>query len=223
MAYEDDMIDAGFYDEESYLEYLLDEDDTRSERQRWIEEECSELELMADSGLYTEEELMEEVEERKRMRRQRFIKTGQNKGITPILSDEEEESVGYEYRQEEFEKDEDLISQIYNLVDKVLNEIPLFPTDGFDDDFYDNYDPLELKFGIKVINNKAYIHTFFIEPICYSKPPEIDASLWRVTPTNTFVIKDLTTKDEKGKWIPDMQAIFNMKIYYYPNFYGNYK
>ena len=151
MAYEDDMIDAGFYDEESYLEYLLDEDDTRSERQRWIEEECSELELMADSGLYTEEELMEEVEERKRMRRQRFIKTGQNKGITPILSDEEEESVGYEYRQEEFEKDEDLISQIYNLVDKVLNEIPLFPTDGFDDDFYDNYDPLELKFGIKVI------------------------------------------------------------------------
>lgn len=134
-----------------------------------------------------------------------------------------EESQGFEHRAELFAVNFALISQIYNLVDKVLNEIPLFPTDGFDDDFYDNYDPLELKFGIKVINNKAYIHTFFIEPICYSKPHEIEAALWGVTPTNTFVIKDLTTKDEKGKWIPDMQAIFNMKIYYYPNFYGNYK
>lgn len=129
------------------------------------------------------------------------------------------ESIGHEYRQEEFEKDEELISQIYELVDRVLTEMPFFPPEGC----YDEYDPLELQFGIKVINNKAYIRTFFFEPICYSKPPEIEEALWGVTPVTMFVIKDLTTENDEGKWIPDIHAIRNMKIYYYPNFYGNYK
>ena len=127
--------------------------------------------------------------------------------------------IGQEYRLEEFEKDEELIGQIYNLVDKVLTEMPFFPPGGC----YDEYDPLELQFGIKVINNKAYIRTFFFEPVCYSKPPEVDEALWGVAPVTLFVIKEFTTENEEGKWMPDIQAIRNMKLYYYPNFYGNYK
>lgn len=77
MAFEDDMIDAGFYDEESYLESLFDEEERRMDRQlqRREEEEAEEefLDSLDEDELeaYIAEKLWEEQEERKERERRR--------------------------------------------------------------------------------------------------------------------------------------------------------
>ena len=77
MAFEDDMIDAGFNDEESYLESLFDEEERRMERQLQRREEEEEEEAFLNSlseeeqKAYAEEKLWEEQEEREERERRR--------------------------------------------------------------------------------------------------------------------------------------------------------
>lgn len=75
MAFEDDMIDAGFNDEESYLEYLFDEDERRMERQRQRREEEEEEERFLNTlseeeqEAYAEAKLQAALEEREERER----------------------------------------------------------------------------------------------------------------------------------------------------------
>ena len=66
MAFEDDMIDAGFSNEESYLEHLLEEDDERIERQS---QEDKFWESMDDDEYET---YMQELAEERRLKQQRI-------------------------------------------------------------------------------------------------------------------------------------------------------
>ena len=66
MAFEDDMIDAGFSNEESYLEHLLEEDDERIERQRQEDKFWNSM----DDDEY--ETYMQELAEERRLKQQRI-------------------------------------------------------------------------------------------------------------------------------------------------------
>lgn len=73
MAFEDDMIEAGFHDEESYLECLLNEDDKRIERQSQLQQEERILESMSDDDYESYMEGLLEEREDKRMQQQRRL------------------------------------------------------------------------------------------------------------------------------------------------------
>lgn len=92
-----------------------------------------------------------------------------------------------------FKVDDKLVSEIYNVVDKILHDPPLHAW------FDHNYQTLEQTFTILVIDDIAYV----------------DVIADRSIAVNRYKVKDYSVKLENGRWEPDIEAIKNIKIYYY--------
>lgn len=91
-----------------------------------------------------------------------------------------------------FKVDDKLVSEIYNVVDKILHDPPLHAW------FDHNYQTLEQTFTILVIDDIAYV----------------DVIADRSIAVNRYKVKDYSVKLENGRWEPDIEAIKNIKIYY---------
>ena len=91
-----------------------------------------------------------------------------------------------------FKVDDKLVSEIYNVVDKILHDPPLHAW------FDHNYQTLEQTFTIQVIDDIAYV----------------DVIADRSIAVNRYKVKDYSVKLENGRWEPDIEAIKNIKIYY---------
>ena len=91
-----------------------------------------------------------------------------------------------------FKVDDMLVSEIYNVVDKILHDPPLHAW------FDHNYQTLEQTFTIQVIDDIAYV----------------DVIADRSIAVNRYKVKDYSVKLENGRWEPDIEAIKNIKIYY---------
>lgn len=91
-----------------------------------------------------------------------------------------------------FKVDDKLVSEIYNVVDKILHDPPLHAW------FDHNYQTLEQTFTIQVIDDIAYV----------------DIIADRSIAVNRYKVKDYSVKLEKGRWEPDIESIKNIKIYY---------
>lgn len=91
-----------------------------------------------------------------------------------------------------FKVDDKLVSEIYNVVDKILHDPPLHAW------FDHNYQTLEQTFTIQVIDDIAYV----------------DVIADRSIAVNRYKVKDYSVKLENGRREPDIEAIKNIKIYY---------
>ena len=91
-----------------------------------------------------------------------------------------------------FKVDDMLVSEIYNVVDKILHDPPLHAW------FDHNYQTLEQTFTIQVIDDIAHVDVI------------ADISI----AVNRYKVKDYSVKLENGRWEPDIEAIKNIKIYY---------
>lgn len=91
-----------------------------------------------------------------------------------------------------YKVDDKLVSEIYNVVDKILHDPPLHAW------FDHNYQTLEQTFTIQVIDDIAYV----------------DVIADRSIAVNRYKVKDYSVKLENGRWEPDIEAIKNIKIYY---------
>lgn len=91
-----------------------------------------------------------------------------------------------------FKVDDNLIAEIYNVVEKILRNPPLYAW------FDSNYRTAEQTFTIQVIDDIAYV----------------DVIADCTVAVNRYKIKDFITQLPTGKWEPDLEAIKNIKIYY---------
>ena len=91
-----------------------------------------------------------------------------------------------------FKVDDNLIAEIYNVVDKILRNPPLYAW------FDSNYRTAERTFTIQVVDDIAYV----------------DVIADCTVAVNRYKIKDFITQLPTGRWEPDLEAIKNIKIYY---------
>ncbi len=91
-----------------------------------------------------------------------------------------------------FKVDNNLIAEIYNVVEKILRNPPLYAW------FDSNYRTAERTFTIQVVDDIAYV----------------DVIADCTVAVNRYKIKDFITQLPTGKWEPDVEAIKNIKIYY---------
>lgn len=91
-----------------------------------------------------------------------------------------------------FKVDDNLIAEIYNVVEKILRNPPLYAW------FDSNYRTAERTFTIQVVDDIAYI----------------DVIADCTVAVNRYKIKDFITQLPTGRWEPDLEAIKNIKIYY---------
>ena len=91
-----------------------------------------------------------------------------------------------------FKVDDNLIAGIYNVVEKILRNPPLYAW------FDSNYRTAERTFTIQVVDDIAYV----------------DVIADCTVAVNRYKIKDFITQLSTGRWEPDLEAIKNIKIYY---------
>lgn len=91
-----------------------------------------------------------------------------------------------------FYVDDNLIAEIYNVVEKILRNPPLYAW------FDSNYRTAERTFTIQVVDDIAYV----------------DVIADCTVAVNRYKIKDFITQLPTGRWEPDLEAIRNIKIYY---------
>jgi hypothetical protein len=91
-----------------------------------------------------------------------------------------------------FKVDDTLIAEIYNVVEKILRNPPLYAW------FDSNYRTAERTFTIQVVDDIAYV----------------DVIADCTVAVNRYKIKDFITQLPTGRWEPDLEAIKNIKIYY---------
>lgn len=91
-----------------------------------------------------------------------------------------------------FKVDDNLIAEIYNVVDKILRSPPLYAW------FDSNYRTAERTFTIQVVDDIAYV----------------DVIADCTVAVNRYKIKDFITQLPTGRWESDLEAIKNIKIYY---------
>lgn len=91
-----------------------------------------------------------------------------------------------------FKVDNNLIAEIYNVVEKILRNPPLYAW------FDSNYRTAERTFTIQVVDDIAYV----------------DVIADCTVAVNRYKIKDFITQLPTGRWEPDVEAIKNIKIYY---------
>lgn len=91
-----------------------------------------------------------------------------------------------------FKVDDNLIAEIYNVVEKILRNPPLYAW------FDSNYRTAERTFTIQVVDDIAYV----------------DVIADCTVAVNRYEIKDFITQLPTGRWEPDLEAIKNIKIYY---------
>ena len=91
-----------------------------------------------------------------------------------------------------FKVDDNLIAEIYNVVEKILRNPPLYAW------FDSNYRTAERTFTIQVVDAIAYV----------------DVIADCTVAVNRYKIKDFITQLPTGRWEPDVEAIKNIKIYY---------
>ena len=91
-----------------------------------------------------------------------------------------------------FKVDDNLIAEIYNVVEKILRNPPLYAW------FDSNYRTAERTFTVQVVDDIAYV----------------DVIADCTVAVNRYKIKDFITQLPTGKWEPDLEAIKNIKIYY---------
>ena len=91
-----------------------------------------------------------------------------------------------------FKVDDNLIAEIYNVVEKILRNPPLYAW------FDSNYRTAERTFTIQVVDDIAYV----------------DVIADCTVAVNRYKIKDFITQLPTGRWEPDVEAIKNIKIYY---------
>ena len=91
-----------------------------------------------------------------------------------------------------FKVDDNLIAEIYNVVEKILRNPPLYAW------FDSNYRTAERTFTIQVVDDIAYV----------------DVIADCTVAVNRYKIKDFITQLPTGRWEPDLEAIKNIKIYY---------
>lgn len=91
-----------------------------------------------------------------------------------------------------FKVDDNLIEEIYNVVEKILRNPPLYAW------FDSNYRTAERTFTIQVVDDIAYV----------------DVIADCTVAVNRYKIKDFITQLPTGRWEPDVEAIKNIKIYY---------
>ena len=95
-----------------------------------------------------------------------------------------------ENHREQFKVDEQLVNEIYAVVDKILHDPPLHAW------FDSNYRPLEQTFTIQIVNGVAFVN--------YVPYPEL--------PVNQYKVNDFTKTVENGRWEPDIEAIKDIRI-----------
>ena len=93
---------------------------------------------------------------------------------------------------EPFKVDDNLIAEIYNVVEKILRNPPLYAW------FDSNYRTAERTFTIQVVDDIAYV----------------DVIADCTVAVNRYKIKNFITQLPTGRWEPDVEAIKNIKIYY---------
>ena len=91
-----------------------------------------------------------------------------------------------------FKVDDNLIAEIYNVVEKILRNPPLYAW------FDSKYRTAERTFTIQVVDDIAYVNVI------------ADCTV----AVNRYKIKDFITQLPTGRWEPDIEAIKNIKIYY---------
>ena len=91
-----------------------------------------------------------------------------------------------------FKVDDNLIAEIYNVVDKILRNPPLYAW------FDSNYRTAERTFTIQVVDDIAYV----------------DVIADCTVAVNRYKLKDFITQLPTGRCEPDLEAIKNIKIYY---------
>lgn len=91
-----------------------------------------------------------------------------------------------------FKVDDNLIAEIYNVVEKILRNPPLYAW------FDSNYRTAERTFTIQVVDDIAYV----------------DVIADCTVAVNRYKIKDFITQLPTGRWEPNLEAIKNIKIYY---------
>lgn len=91
-----------------------------------------------------------------------------------------------------FKVDDNLIAEIYNVVEKILRNPPLYAWSD------SNYRTVERTFTIQVVDDIAYV----------------DVIADCTVAVNRYKIKDFITQLPTGRWEPDLEAIKNIKIYY---------
>lgn len=91
-----------------------------------------------------------------------------------------------------FKVDDNLIAEIYNVVEKILRNPPLYAW------FNSKYRTAERTFTIQVVDDIAYV----------------DVIADCTVAVNRYKIKDFITQLPTGRWEPDVEAIKNIKIYY---------
>jgi hypothetical protein len=96
------------------------------------------------------------------------------------------------WHSELFKVDDNLIAEIYNVVEKILRNPPLYAW------FDSNYRTAERTFTIQVVDDIAYV----------------DVIADYTVAVNRYKIKDFITQLPTGRWEPDVEAIKNIKIYY---------
>ena len=100
-----------------------------------------------------------------------------------------------------FKVDDNLIAGIYNVVEKILRNPPLYAW------FDSNYRTAERTFTIQVVDDIFTIQV--VDDIAY-----VDVIADCTVAVNRYKIKDFITQLPTGKWEPDLEAIKNIKIYY---------
>lgn len=91
-----------------------------------------------------------------------------------------------------FKLDDNLIAEIYNVVENILRNPPLYAW------FDSNYRTAERTFTIQVVDDIAYV----------------DVIADCTVAVNRYKIKDFITQLPTGRWEPNLEAIKNIKIYY---------
>ena len=91
-----------------------------------------------------------------------------------------------------FKVDDNLIAEIYNVVEKILRNPPLYAW------FDSNYRTAERTFTIQVVDDIAYVNVI------------ADCTV----AVNRYKIKDFITQLPTDRWEPDLEAIKNINIYY---------
>lgn len=91
-----------------------------------------------------------------------------------------------------FKVDDNLIAEIYYVVEKILRNPPLYAW------FNSNYRTAERTFTIQVVDDIAYV----------------DVIADCTVAVNRYKIIDFITQLPTGRWEPDLEAIKNIKIYY---------
>lgn len=91
-----------------------------------------------------------------------------------------------------FKVDDNLIAEIYNVVEKILRNPPLYAW------FDSNYRTAERTFTIQVVDDIAHV----------------DVIADCTVAVNRYKIKDFITQLPTGRWELDLEAIKKIKIYY---------